>query len=347
MINRGSDTNHSGRNECMFMARSVAQIFSLSIALLLSAFFVSKLSATGIQATDCNRLNHQAYQAYKTKNSAKLLSFLKQAEPVCADSNYIKNLTARVLFDQIDQKKSLPLDKRIKQLNLIISIAPENTKTAWLSQEKRGDILHQQGFYEPAFRSYEKALNLIGMPTDLNKNAKAKAHLAEAPKAEEIFAIHRKAQRERLLSDTIILSSKGEKTGVELLGFKGACVTQVAFPITFDTGKSRANKRGMAYTQQLKTMLDTYNQPVITIVGHTDERNQKHRNLQLSEDRANFVKRYLEEHGYRKNSITSIGVSSKQHFDDPEYNDYPNEDRWRLDRRVEVKISPIVCQEGD
>lgn len=320
----------------------INRLLFLSVLSLSCTFFMLEFFIENTQAADCNHLNTQAYQAYKTKDSAKLLVFLKQSKSICANTNYIQNLTARVLYDQT---QNLPLNEQLKKLQFIMSIAPLNTKTAWLSQEKYGDILHQQSFYEPAFRAYEKALNIIGMPTNLNTHAVPQVHLVEAPKPERILSIHRKAQRERLLTDSIILSSRGKKTGVELLGFKGSCVTQVAYPITFDTGVARANKRGMVYANQLKKMLDAYNQPVITIVGHTDERNQKHQNQQLSEDRANFVKHYLESQGYRSR-INSIGMSSKQHFDDPEYEYYPDEKRWKLDRRVEVEISKSICEKN-
>lgn len=310
-----------------------------SFLTLISAFCLFGLVQSA--AADCNSLNQMAYKAYKAKSANQLRKILAQSNKECGDNDYIKNLTARVLFDKTE---FLSADAQLKQLENIITFAPLNTKTAWLAREKQGDLLHDKGLYEPAFRAYESALNIIGMPSDSAENNKAKVSLKEAPGAKKILAIHKKAQRERLLTDSFIFSSRGDNTGVEMLGFKGGCVTEVALPITFDTSLSIPNNKGMEYTKQLKRMLDHYRQPEITITGHTDERNKTGKNAELSQARADFVKKYLEDKGY-KNKIIAIGKSATEHFDDAEYEDYPKEKRWMLDRRVEVDFPKSVCDQ--
>lgn len=307
---------------------------------LLSVLFLFGLLQTA--SADCNSLNQMAHKAYKAKSANQLRQLLAQSNKECGDSAYIQNLTARVLFDQM---KDLSRDAQLKQLEDVISLAPLNTKTAWRAREKQGDILHAKRLFEPAFRAYEYALNIIGVPSGSAKNDKAKVSLKEAPSATKILAIHKKAQRERLLANSFILSSKGENTGVEMLGFKGGCVTQVAFPITFDTAISTPNKKGMEYTKQLKRMLDNYRQPTITITGHTDERNKTGKNGELSQTRADFVKRYLVDMGYKKHKITTIGKSATEPFDDAEYGDYSDKKRWMVDRRVQVDFPASVCDQ--
>jgi len=316
-----------------------------SYSLLLAISFTTNQS---FAAADCNSLNQKAHLAYKSKNVATLENLLAKSDKVCfynEEKLYILNLTARVLYDTTENKH---LTDQQKTLENVITIAPEYTKTAWLAREKLGDVLHQQGFYESAFRAYESALNIIGYPSDTPENIKPKILAKQAPSATRIKKIHKKAQRDRLLTDTFIFSSKagnGEIGGIQRLGTKGSCVNEVAIPIVFNTAKTSPNSKGLKYTTQLKSMLAHYNNPRITIIGHTDERNKTGKNQALSEGRANYVKRYLEKNGYTKNLITAIGVSSSQPYDDPEYDDYPKDKRYQIDRRVEVIFPENICSQ--
>jgi len=79
--------------------------------------------------------------------------------------------------------------------------------------------------------------------------------------------------------------------------------------------------------------LDRVSDSGLSINGHTDSQGRRSRNIELSEDRANFVMNYLANNGLSQSRMTSKGFGP----DEPIASNDESEGR-ALNRRVEVVL---------
>lgn len=122
---------------------------------------------------------------------------------------------------------------------------------------------------------------------------------------------------------------------------EGATVQRVGegILITFDEGmqfntdKYQVPEEGTQNLKDLSDVLKKYEETDILIEGHTDNVGAEDYNMELSEKRANAVKKYLIEKGVSPTRMTSIGYGEDQPLQDNE-----TEDGRAHNRRVEVAI---------
>ena len=73
----------------------------------------------------------------------------------------------------------------------------------------------------------------------------------------------------------------------------------------------------------------------VTIAGHTDLRGEEAYNLELSRRRAEAVAHILREHGF-SGQVEVVAKGESEPFPVDEPSSYSREQRWQMDRRVEL-----------
>ncbi len=108
----------------------------------------------------------------------------------------------------------------------------------------------------------------------------------------------------------------------------------------FETGSSKLSAAGTRRFESVATLLTTYPQSKVDVVGHTDSRGSAKFNQKLSEERAQAVADYLVAKGVDSNRITVKG--------DGESNPIASNDTAagrEQNRRVEVTIEEFTVEE--
>ena len=119
------------------------------------------------------------------------------------------------------------------------------------------------------------------------------------------------------------------------MSIRGFVVERVPVPITFHTGSAEFTEKGRHAAADMVEYLTMQNPGRITIAGHTDPRGDESYNLALSRRRAEAVAHYLRMQGFAGQvQVVAKGESERFAVDDPSA--YTREQRWQMDRRVEL-----------
>ncbi len=111
-------------------------------------------------------------------------------------------------------------------------------------------------------------------------------------------------------------------------------ITKLKSDILFDTGKSDLKPTATTNLAKMSEILKKYPENVLRIKGYTDNTGSKKRNLELSQDRADSVRKQLVAGGIPANTISVVGLADA---DPIAPNTSP--DGRSQNRRVEVEIS--------
>lgn len=128
----------------------------------------------------------------------------------------------------------------------------------------------------------------------------------------------------------IVLSPKPTKSTVKLLAEK----IQIEEKVFFETGEAKILPKSFNLLNQVAAvMVENPQVKLVQIEGHTDDIGKPADNLDLSQRRAEAVKRYLEDQGVSPNRITAKGYGSGKPI-------LPNTSKRNraLNRRVEFNI---------
>ncbi len=202
----------------------------------------------------------------------------------------------------------------------------------WQPLAMLGDMHRENRHYPQAARRYEDALQTIA-DEELTPTA---------PPSETIAAIFHKAEETRLLAGQYIVSTRsrsGEPAGLAARSIRGFVPTKVAIPVTFEYNSDALTSDGLAAAKDMVEYLKAQGAGGITVIGHTDPRGSEGYNLALSESRARALASYLKENGY-PGTVNTIGKGESEPFipDDP--GRYSDEQRWQMDRRVDLQRGP-------
>ena len=127
----------------------------------------------------------------------------------------------------------------------------------------------------------------------------------------------------------------GAPAGLAAASIRGFRIERVPVPITFHTGTADFTDKGSAAALDLLEQLRAERPARITLAGHTDPRGTEPYNLDLSRRRAETVARYLRVAGFEgRVEIVAKGESERFSVEDPAA--YTREERWQMDRRVEL-----------
>ena len=199
----------------------------------------------------------------------------------------------------------------------------------WQTLAMLGDIYYdQRDFYQAAVH-YQEALVVIADPDKTE----------ESPAPKYIGKIFKKAERSRLLADAFVPTPRdrdGEPSGLAATDIRGFAIKRVPIPITFYYDSTDFDTKGEAYAADLLEYLSAQGSPAITLIGHTDPRGTDAYNLKLSQRRAEALKKWLIERGYRGSTRTE-GRGEREPLELDDALVYSQEEIYRLNRRVELQ----------
>lgn len=199
----------------------------------------------------------------------------------------------------------------------------------WQLLASLGDIEKGRKDYAPATEYYQAALDDIA---DRHYNPKA-------PKPNVIKSLFDKAQISRMLSTSYVKATKtrsGDAGGLARISYRGFKVQKTALPVQFEYRKTSFTGSGQKAVQDMLDYLVQQSSPDIHLTGHTDDRGSDKTNMKLSLARAGAVKSFLLKGGY-KGKIQVSGAGEKKPFDMDDPKSYTEDERWQLDRRVELQ----------
>ena len=159
-----------------------------------------------------------------------------------------------------------------------------------------------------------------------------------APPVAVIASIHKKAEETRLLAPHYVsrVDRSGRPGGLSNIRIRGFSVTRTAVPVHFEFDSTAFTPEGREAVKDLLGYLAVAGDPDIELVGHTDERGSDSYNQLLSVRRAEAVRSFMLAAGYGGQvTVSGRGESEPFEADDPDA--YSQEERWKLDRRVELR----------
>jgi len=112
----------------------------------------------------------------------------------------------------------------------------------------------------------------------------------------------------------------------------------VPVPITFIYNEANFTGDGKKAAALLLEYLQLKHFPKISLTGHADERGTDEFNMELSRERLDTVAHYLKENGY-KGRLELIPKGETEPFTGVVRSEYPPEELFQLDRRVELVIT--------
>ncbi len=202
----------------------------------------------------------------------------------------------------------------------------------WRLTAALADLAYERREFSLAAKRYDGALSQIAeLPPD-----------APAPEASIIESLTRHGDQARLLADGFIGSSRssnGQVTGLGALSTRSVVVVERHLPIGFEYNQTRFTPDGERAALELRDALIAECRSPVKLIGHTDERGSDDYNLKLSKARALTVVDFLKARGVGNGGSCSLshdGVGESEPFKPDDATQYTQEDRYRLDRRVDI-----------
>ncbi len=212
-------------------------------------------------------------------------------------------------------------------LELSETIAP-----TWRALSFLGSRDHGAGRYGLAARRLQRALALIDDSFET----------PTAPSEKTIESIHQLAAESLLLADEFVPPPqvRGVASGVLAETVRGFSVQRAPLPISFKTGSTDFSPQGAKAAEALFLALRNQNTSAIEIIGHADERGSEKYNLALSLARAEKVQQWLLGKGLQLD-VQASGRGESQPLVLSSAGAYSTEQRWQLNRRVElIRLAP-------
>ncbi len=146
--------------------------------------------------------------------------------------------------------------------------------------------------------------------------------------AEKVYGVN------KVINNLKIVSSPSKVKKTETIKKLEKTLTDFsAENIEFETGSSVIRRKSYTVLDKLTELLKKYPDVKIEIAGHTDSKGNPKFNLDLSQRRAEAVKKYLTEHGIAADRLSAKGYGSSKPIAD---NKTP--EGRKKNRRVEFKI---------
>jgi OmpA-OmpF porin, OOP family len=190
--------------------------------------------------------------------------------------------------------------------------------------------------YAEAARQYQDALDDI-------RNSRLNP---ASPPRTVIAALVKKAEASSLLAAEHVprVDRNGRPGGLACPTFRDLVVVSTVVPIEFEyrepgdkkTGVDALTTKGHAAADDLAGYLVGQRVLAVHLIGHTDARGGADYNLALSNRRAEALKTYLVAKGF-SGEIRTSGRGLTQPFQPEEPSGYTQEERWQMDRRVELE----------
>jgi len=301
-----------------------------------TVFAVALLSAMPAAHAACPDMLNDFNRALQSRNLAEVLRAEAAIALDAQCGNWLGEVKRRRAELQVRLAERLAAQDAEYEALLV---AADEADIFWRAAAVLGDWRSKNRRFVEAAIAYQRALELIDNTT--------KTPNAPDPKiTKEIFD---KAVHARLLAangngagqmaafvPTPKNTRSGEMAGTFAREYRGFKPTAVPLPITFDTDSTRFTAVGAASAAEFLKALVEQEPPVVTIVGHTDDRGTHAHNMELSGNRANAVAKYLKDNGVKARIVT-VAKGKTEPLALPHPEDFTRDDILALNRRVEWK----------
>ncbi len=297
---------------------------------MMVCLLAGSLTAPAWAVEDCPGLDGQFQQQVKDQQMEQAEASLHQMELACpqrivqADELYFTEVLA-------SQAEALA---KAGKLDAAESLLKKAKRNSWMVSAMRGYIASQRKptDWGEVAQHYTIALELVTDPKD--------ASLKQLPDLA--------ATQQRLLglaTDAQLFYGKpapaardGQPHGVLLAAARGIAIdhNKLLLPVHFDTKLASLNADGKLSADAMAEFLLQQKPASITLTGHADPRGKDSDNLKLSQQRAQTLAQYLEQHGVTAN-IHTLGKGEAEPPDISDLNP-PQEIRWQRWRRVELSL---------
>ena len=232
----------------------------------------------------------------------------------------VSNLHAQVAMERLDGGASLASQRDLLERG-------REYAGTWLTLSLLGDIAHAARDYVRAATLYQGALRAINDEVET----------PQPPPNPDIERIYRLAAQSRMLAGRYVAAPTnraGEPDGLAAPAIRGFQPRKTPVPITFRTGEAEFDESGREFAEELAQFLKQGQSERIILSAHTDERGTDAYNLELSRQRGEAVRRFLQTRGVAQ-PIRMIAKGESQPLDVFDLEHYGQEEVWRMNRRVE------------
>ena len=236
----------------------------------------------------------------------------------------VSNLHARIADERMARGESLESQRALLEQGL-------GYARTWPVLALLGDVAYESRDYGRATERYESALTVI----------RNEVETPTAPPMSTIERILGRAEQSRLLARDFVptpTNRTGRRDGLAATSYRGFEPVKVAVPITFETGSAEFTEKGRGFARDMAVYLKEQRPRNITLSAHTDPRGSEEYNLELSRRRGEAVKRFLQDQGVTQPiRVEAMGESQPFLLQPRDRERHTPEERWRMDRRVELK----------
>lgn len=295
---------------------------------LFAGLFVLGFGIVGAHA-DCTALDGEIRAAVEGGLTEKLplLNERMLAEPTCPGDYRERagRVMALATVKRLETKYGTPGAVPVEEIKGAVKLG-----RPWQALMVLGDAALARKNHAEAVRAYEAAIEDI---RDETLNPKA------PPKEVEV-KLFKRAYQARALADgyvEVATTRGGAIGGIASPRYRNFTVSAVPVPIRFGYNESVLTDDGIKAAADMRKYLDEQGIARVRLIGHTDPVGGETFNLQLSTARAEAVRSYLAENGY-KGEIEIAGEGERRPFEPDDPSAYSEDDRHAFDRRVEFVV---------
>lgn len=292
---------------------------------IIAGLFFSWLGV-GQTLADCTSLDGEIRVAVESGLAEKLplLNERMLAEPTCPGDyrERVGRVMALATVKRLEQKYGNREAVPVEELKRAAKLG-----RPWQVMAALADAEYGQKRYPEAVRAYEAA---IDDARDEKLNPKA------PPKDVEVVLFKRAYQARALANGYVGASTTrgGQIGGIASPRYRNFTISAVPVPIRFGYNESVLTEDGQQAAGDMQKYLEEQGIARLRLVGHTDPVGGETFNLKLSKARAEAVKTYLAENGY-KGEIEIAGEGEEEPFEPDDPSAYSEDERHAFDRRVE------------
>lgn len=283
----------------------------------------------GPARADCTAIDGEIRASVEGGLTEKLplLNERMLADPTCPGD--YRERTGRVMalatIKRLEAKYGTPAAVPVEELKGAVKLG-----RPWQALMALGDAEYAKKEHVQAVRAYEAAIEDI---RDEAFNPKA------PPKEVEVTLFKRAYQARALASGYVeVATTRGGKLGgIANPRYRSFTVSAVPVPIRFGYNEAVLTEDGIKTAADMQKYLEEQGAARVRLIGHTDPVGGEAFNLRLSKARAEAVKAYFAENGY-KGEVEIAGEGEGQPFEPDDPSAYSEDERHAFDRRVEFVV---------
>jgi outer membrane protein OmpA-like peptidoglycan-associated protein len=234
----------------------------------------------------------QAVQAYDFDTLERLLPTLRKTG---CSRWYVDGVKRSMAQIAAARAKRLVKQGRLNSAEGWLRRAPT---MVWETQMVHGEIAARRQQWQTASYFFNQSLDLIADPQAT----------PQAPQHWVIENLYQLAQELQILVGGFgsTINDDGKERGMMRAQVRGIAPKKRLLPIQFEFGGTQLSETGQQSARKLAAYIKRKGVPKVTLIGHTDAKGKRQVNRRISKQRAQSVKKYLQQSGV-KASIQTRG----------------------------------------